>query len=277
MVLHTREGMAPGVPSPTLAVIGAGFGRTGTLSLREALVRLGFGPCDHMLENFEHPERFTLWQDAFRRKQSGEPIDWRPLLDGYRAIVDWPGAYFWRELIADHSDAKVILTVRDPDRWYQSSLATIFRMRARADTSPRARAMMRLLGLMIPPMRQGFQIVNDVIWNGTFAGRFTDREHALRVFAEHNREVQETVPAPRLLVFEVKQGWQPLCEFLAVPVPAGEPFPHVNDAEAFRKRVQERFARSLMRLAGTVAGGMAALAVLVWIGRRARHNQCEAA
>jgi hypothetical protein len=277
MELNVEKGVAAGVPSPTLKVIGAGFGRTGTLSLREALVRLGFGPCDHMLENFEHPERFALWRDAFRRKQAGEPIDWRPLLDGYRAIVDWPGAYFWRELIAAHPDARVILTVRDPDRWYQSSLATIFRMRARADTSPRARAMMRLLGLMIPPLRQGFQIVNDVIWNGTFAGRFTDREHALRVFAEHNREVEATVPAPRLLVFDVKQGWQPLCEFLAVPVPVGAPFPHVNDAEAFRKRVQERFARSLVRLAGPVAGGMAALVVLVWIDRRARHHQCEAA
>jgi hypothetical protein len=274
MVLDTEEGMAPGVPSPTLAVIGAGFGRTGTLSLREALVRLGFGPCDHMLENFEHPERFALWQDAFRRKQAGEPIDWRPLLAGYRAIVDWPGAYFWRELIAAHPDAKVILTVRDPDRWYQSCLSTIFRMRARADKSLRAQVMMRFLGLMIPPIRQGFQIVDDVIWNGTFAGCFTNREHALHVFTEHNREVQETVPAQRLLVFDAKQGWQPLCEFLGVPVPEWEPFPHVNDAEEFQervqKRVQERFAKSLIRLAGTVAGGMTALAVLVWIGRRAR-------
>jgi hypothetical protein len=281
MVLPTEEGMAPGVPSPTLAVIGTGFGRTGTLSLREVLVRLGFAPCDHMLENFEHPARFALWQDAFRRKQAGEPIDWRPLLGDYRAIVDWPGAYFWRELIAAHPDAKVILTVRDPDRWYQSCLSTIFRMRARADASLRARAMMRFLGLMIPPMRQGFQIVNDVIWNGTFAGRFTNREHALHVFAEHNREVQETVPAQSLLVFDVKQGWQPLCEFLGIPVPDGEPFPHVNDTEEFQKRVQERvqerFARSIMRLAVIVAGGMAALAVLVWIGRRARHNQREAA
>jgi hypothetical protein len=277
MVLHAEEGVAPGVPSPALAVIGAGFGRTGTLPLREALVRLGFAPCDHMLENFEHPERFALWQDAFRRKQAGEPIDWRPLLAGYRAIVDWPGAYFWRELIAAHPDAKVILTVRDPDRWYQSCLSTIFRMRALTAESLRARAMMKVLGLMIPPMRQGFQIVDDVIWNGTFAGCFTNREHALHVFTEHNREVQDTVPAQRLLVFDVKQGWQPLCEFLEAPVPEGEPFPHVNDAEAFRKRVQERFARSLMRLGGTVAGGITALAVLVWISRHARHNPHEAA
>ena len=266
-----------GMPSPTLAIIGAGFGRTGTLSLREALVRLGFGPCDHMLENFEHPERFALWKEALRRKRIGEPIDWRPLLDGYRAIVDWPGAFFWRELIAAHPDARVILTVRDPSRWYESCLATIFSMRARADESPRARAMLRLVGLVIPRMREGFQIVDDVIWSGTFDGRFADREHALRVFAEHSRDVQETVPGERLLVFDVKQGWAPLCAFLGVPIPEGEPFPHVNDAESFQQRIQERLAQSLFRLARPAAVGLAGLVTLLWIARRALRQRREIA
>src|SRR4051812_32496971 len=104
-----------GIPAPTLKVIGAGFGRTGTLSTRTALGRLGFGPCDHMVENEAHPERFVLWDEALVRKTAGEPIDWRPLLDGFQAIVDWPGAYFWRELTVTHPDAKVLLTVRDPE------------------------------------------------------------------------------------------------------------------------------------------------------------------
>jgi Sulfotransferase domain len=268
---NPEEPIVTGIPSPTLAVIGAGFGRTGTLSLREALVRLGFGPCDHMLENFEHPERFALWKKALQRKRAGDPIDWRPLLDGYRAIVDWPGAYFWRELIAAHPDAKVILTVRDPNRWYESCLATIFSMRARTDESPWARLMMRLVGLVLPPMREGFRVADDVIWKGTFDGRFLDREHALWVFAEHNREVQETVPAERLLVFDVKQGWRPLCAFLGVPVPEGESFPHVNDAESFQQRIQERFVQALVGLARPVAAGVAGLATLVWIARRARR------
>jgi hypothetical protein len=256
-------------PSPSLRVIGAGFGRTGTLSLREALVRLGFDPCDHMLENFEHPERFALWRDAFERKRRGEPIDWRPLLGDYRAIVDWPGAWFWQELIAAHPDAKVILTVRDPDRWYESSLATIFGLRARADESPLARAGMRLIGIVIPGMRQGFGVVDDVIWEGTFGGRFADRAHALSVFADHNREVQATVPADRLLVLDVKQGWEPLCAFLGVPVPRGEPFPHVNDAESFQQRTQERFARELLERARPIVATLAGTAALVWIARRA--------
>src|SRR5215211_7031727 len=150
---NTGEHVVTGTPSPTLAVIGAGLGRTGTLSLHAALERLGFAPCEHMTNCFAHPERFALWLEAARRKRAGEPIDWRPLFTGYRATVDWPGVYFWRELVAAHAEAKVILTVRDPDRWYQSCLSTIFRMCARADTSLRARAMMRVLGLMIPPMR----------------------------------------------------------------------------------------------------------------------------
>lgn len=264
--------VAIGIPSPTLRVIGAGFGRTGTLSLREALVRLGFGPCDHMLENFEHPERFALWREAFERKRRGEPIDWRPLLDGYRAVVDWPGAYFWRELIAAHPDARVILTVRDPGRWYDSTQATIFSLRARADESAWARAMLRLVGLVMPALREGFQAVDAVIWQGTFAGRFADREHALRVFAGHNREVRESVPADRLLVFDVKQGWGPLCAFLGVPVPEGEPFPHVNDAESFHALNQQRLARSLLKKiwpAATAAGA----ATLLWIAWRRRHRQ----
>lgn len=273
---NSRESAVQGVPSPTLAVIGAGFGRTGTLSLCEALVRLGIEPCDHMLENFEHPERFAHWKDALRRKRAGEPIDWRPLLNGYRAIVDWPGAYFWRELVAAHPEARVILTVRDPNRWYESCLATIFQLRARADESARARAMMWLVGVVIPRMRDGFQVADDVIWNGTFSGRFLDREHALRVFAEHNQEVQETVPAEDLLVFDVKQGWQPLSEFLEVPVPEGEPFPHVNDAESFQKRIQEGFARSLLKLARPAVAAVAGMVTLIWIVRRARRGRWEA-
>src|SRR5829696_4254699 len=185
MVLDAEEGMAPGVPSPTLAVIGAVFCRTGTLSLREALVRLGFGPCDHMLEKFEHPERFALWQDAFRRKQAGEPIDWRPLLGDYRAIVDWPGAYFWRELASAHPHAKVVLTVRDPDRWCDSIQSTIF---------PLLQHLAETGGESLP---------GDIIVERTFAHRTDDRAHVVAVFAAHNQAVREALGPDRLLVFDV--------------------------------------------------------------------------
>jgi hypothetical protein len=216
-----------GIPAPTLQVIGAGFGRTGTLSMREALVRLGFGPCDHMRENFEHPQRFALWDEALRRKTAGERIDWRPLLAGYQAIVDWPGAYFWRELTTAHPEAKVILTLRDPDRWYDSIQATIFSLGDdELPAGPR-----------------------EMIFNRTFGNRLTDRGHCQAVFARHNQAVQESIAADRLRVFDVKEGWEPLCAFLGVPVPEQEPFPRVNDTAAFQNEEgRERRARATRAL-----------------------------
>src|SRR5919112_6103155 len=165
------ERVATGIPSPTLAVIGAGLGRTGTLSLHTALERLGFAPCEHMTNCFAHPERFALWLDAVRRKRAGEPIDWRPLFTGYRATVDWPGAFFWRELTAAHPEAKVILTVRDPERWYDSIRATIFTLRD--DQWPEG--------------------PRDIIYNRTFNGRLTDRAHCQAVFAQQVAAVRETI------------------------------------------------------------------------------------
>jgi hypothetical protein len=209
----TDTAMRKGNPSPTLQVIGAGFGRTGTASMREALVRLGFGPCDHMVENFDHQERFALWDEAMRHKTAGEPIDWKPLLTGFRAIVDWPGAYFWKELTSAHPEAKVILTVRDPERWFDSISATIFTLQD--DQWPEG--------------------PRDIIYTRTFGDRLTDRAHCQSVFAQHVAAVQETIAPDRLLVFDVKAGWEPLCAFLDVPVPEDEPFLHVNDTAAFHE------------------------------------------
>ena len=215
----TETTTAEGILPPPLQVIGAGFGRTGTMSMRAALVRLGFGPCDHMVENEEHPERFALWAEALRQKTAGKPIDWRPLLSGFQAIVDWPGAYFWRELTAAHPNAKVLLTVRDPERWYDSVQPTIFAM----------------LDEQLP------EVARDIIFTRTFNDRLTDRQHCQGVFTQHNHAVRETIDPDRLLVFDVKEGWEPLCAFLCVPVPADEPFPHVNDTAAFQMDIQERF------------------------------------
>jgi len=264
-----------GVPSPTLAVIGAGLGRTGTLSLHAALERLGFAPCEHMTNCFAHPERFAHWLEAARRKRAGEPIDWRPLFAGYRATVDWPGAYFWRELIAAHPEARVILTVRAPQRWYDSALTTIYAATQARNATPAARFLYRLLTWASPRAREGFQTVQETVWDGTLAGKFEDRDAAIRIFEEHNREAVATVPSERLLVFDVKEGWEPLCEFLGVPVPAGEPFPHVNDALDFSRRQREQYqhiARMLLpSLGAAVAAGAAAL-TLALSRRRARRS-----
>ncbi|GAA3335147.1 sulfotransferase family protein [Amorphoplanes nipponensis] len=204
-------------------VIGVGFGRTGTLSLKIALEMLGRGPCLHMLPVLDDPERATL----FRRAAEGDVAALDQALDGHRFTVDWPGAFFWRELTERHPDAKVVLTVRDPQRWYDSAYGTIFEA---ARHAPRTGD---------DSVTAGLSMIQSVVWEGTFAGRFADREHAVRVFTEHNEAVRRAIPARRLLEFEVSQGWPPLCDFLGVPAPDA-PFPRVNDAESFRARIQER-------------------------------------
>jgi hypothetical protein len=235
-----------------LRVMGAGFGRTGTLSLKVALEELGFARCYHMTDVLAHPEHAPLWEAAAR----GEPIDWEALFQGYQATVDWPGCAFYEAFMRRYPDAKVILTTREPEGWYASAHQTIFWVRKQF------RGWTRLL---VPRMRQFRRMLDRVIWDGTFHGRFEDRNHAIEVFNRHNEQVGNTVPPDRLLVYDVREGWGPLCAFLGVPVPQGKPFPHLNDSAEFRARVA--------RIAGTVrvVGYAAAIVLaltLVWLATR---------
>ena len=206
-------------------VVGTGFGRTGTLSLKLALERLGFGPCHHMIELFENPEQIPLWA---RAAQDGT-ADWDAVYRGYRSTVDWPGARFWREITGHFPHARVILTVRDPERWYESAAESIYR--GASASVPETD----------PVIRQMRQVVRQVVWDGEFGGRFSDAEHAIKIFNEHNKAVRQEIPADRLLVLEISQGWEPLCDFLGVPVP-DEPFPHSNDRQAFADMISRRSA-----------------------------------
>ncbi|MEO3431234.1 sulfotransferase family protein [Pelagibius sp. CAU 1746] len=200
-----------------LSVIGAGFGRTGTLSLKGALEQLGFGPCHHMAEVFAHPEQIPAWKQA----TAGAAVDWDELLAGYRATVDWPSAYFWRELAAAYPEAKVLLSTRDVDSWYASFSNTILKLIAAKDE------------ITVPPVRAALEMGAPLVSTKVFGDRADDPEHAKAVFRAHEAEVRRTIPAERLLVFDVREGWAPLCAFLAVPVPDG-PFPRLNDAEQFK-------------------------------------------
>lgn len=200
-----------------LKVIGAGFGRTGTASTKAALEHLGFGPCYHMFEVIAKPERMKSWDRAVE----GERMDWDEVLAGFQSTVDWPGCTFWPQLVEAYPDAKVLLTVRDPQRWYDSTYNTIYQF---VKDGPDGVSVGD--GEFARTMRP---TIDKMIWNGTFDGRFEDRDHAIEVFEQHNERVRRGVPADRLLEFEVGQGWGPLCEFLGVDVPA-EAFPHVNDS-----------------------------------------------
>jgi hypothetical protein len=192
-----------------LDLIGAGLGRTGTLSLKAALERLGYGPCYHMLEILTAPERARDWLDLVR---SGSR-DWDAIFHGYRATVDWPAAAFWRELVERYPDAKVLLSLRDADRWYASVMNTIYR------------SMTQPVPERAPEILRDFHtMLHGLIFERTFGNRLADRAHAQRVFAEHNQAV-------------IADGWEPLCRFLDVPVP-DEDFPHLNDTDAFRARMR---------------------------------------
>jgi hypothetical protein len=208
----------------TLKVIGVGFGRTGTLSLKLALDELGLGPCYHMVETIAYPEHDAMWLALAR----GETPDWSPILAGYTSTVDWPGLMIWRELAAASSDAKIILTMRDPEEWYASAAATIFARMLEFES-------LRADPDAVDPLRRGhMEMVNAIVVEKTFGGSL-DREHAIAAFNTHNDEVQRSVPPERLLVYESQEGWDPICAFLGVPVPA-TPYPKANTTEEFRSR-----------------------------------------
>jgi hypothetical protein len=214
-----------------MEVIGAGFGRTGTMSLKVALEELGFGPCHHAIEVFDNPERAALWEAAAR----GERMDWDEVLAGYRSTVDWPACSFYDQLIDAYPEAKVILTVRDPERWYESVMDSIYAVHAGggpADLPPMAQTPPEIL-----PARR---MIDRIVFLDTFSNRVEDRGHAIAVFNAHNEEVKRRIPPDRLLVYEVSEGWQPLCEFLGVEAPGDTPFPRLNDRAAFQALVRER-------------------------------------
>ncbi|MFK3982201.1 sulfotransferase family protein [Micromonospora sp. NPDC050397] len=218
--------------SDVLEIIGAGFGRTGTMSTKEALELLGFGPCHHMTELFRQPASIAGWL----RVAEGGPADWDSLYAGYRSTLDWPGAYFWRDLVATYPDARVLLTVRDPDRWYDSVASTIYRPRS-SDPSTLSPAVRRATEER-PELLDQPRLAEKLVWQGTFGGRFADRAHAIGVYTAHLAEVRATVPAGRLLEFDPAQGWEPLCSWLGVD-PPDTPFPLLNTGESFRERIAD--------------------------------------
>jgi hypothetical protein len=232
------------------------------MSLKVALEELDYAPCYHMVEVFAHPEHAPLWQAAWR----GEPVDWEGFLGGYEAAVDWPACSFYEELMERHPDAKVILTVRDPERWYESTRSTIYELSVVATRSPLFRLLFGAIRLLRFGRVGGGNMADEIIWDGTFDGRFEDRRYAMEIFERHNAEVRRRVPRDRLLVYEVREGWYPLCEFLGVEEP-DTPFPHVNDTAEMRRRIRAVRALSVAVPAALTLLGAALLMLLT---RRAR-------
>lgn len=236
-------------PNQPMRVIGAGYGRTGTMSLKQGLETLGFGPCHHMQEVIKHPAEGPTWARAAR----GEVIDWKTFMSPWGSACDFPSSLYYRELMDAFPDAKVILSVRDPDSWYASMSETIVPMFERFPN----RVVLPHLPILGAPYRSmaGTRVQREII------ERFGEREHVISMYEQHIAEVERSVPPERLLVFEAKQGWAPLCEFLGVPVPS-EPYPRVNDTAAFKRRVVVATVISWIVLLVPLA---LALGLLAWI------------
>jgi len=209
-----------------LRVIGAGLGRTGTLSLKLALEILGLKRCCHMFELVEFYDRVPYWVQAGR----GEKVDWDKAFKGFDSTVDWPAAPFFRQLADYYPEAKVVLTVRDPDEWFASAASTI------------APIMIEMsLQKSLPHGEMMSQIMN------VFGGNFNSSVHCISVYKKHNEEVKRTIPPDRLLVMEVAEGWKPLCEFLRLPIPDA-PFPKINNRHEFREIANDHLERLRSRL-----------------------------
>ncbi|MDA0349867.1 MAG: hypothetical protein O3C43_14260 [Verrucomicrobia bacterium] len=199
-----------------LKLIGAGLGRTGTGSLKLALEQLGLGRCYHMTEIMHNPEYIPNWIDA----ADGNP-DWETIYKDYGATVDYPGCTFYKELADHYPDAKVLLTVRDANKWFESTNETIL--------SPKVSDFIR--------NSPWGHMIQKTIWN-TLDNRMQDRDFMVSYYKNRNQEVIDSFPPERLLVYEVKEGWAPLCEFLEVPIPDTD-FPRINS----REETKELFAQ----------------------------------
>ena len=208
-----------------MEIIGAGLGRTGTLSTKAALEQLGYGPCHHMVELLVEGRTIEGFAAACR----GEQVDWSEIMADYGACIDWPGCVFHDQLAEAFPEAKLVLNVREGESWYESVKESIFKTWTAVKDGNG------------PIQGEKLQVLGDTVFGekGTFEGRFDDKDFILKKVAARTEEIIATYPPDRLLVFDVKQGWEPLCAFLDKPVPEGD-FPRLNDRAQFAQ-LKEKF------------------------------------
>jgi hypothetical protein len=198
-----------------MQLVGAGLGRTGTLSLKQALEHLLGAPCYHMMETFGRPDDIPVWHRAV----NGEMPEWRAFLADYAAAVDWPVAAFWRELSDAFPDAVVLLSTRPTDAWWTSASSTIFRISERAIDPGEGVASAQI------------SMARDMLTK-RFTANWHDETEAKMAYEAHNAAVRAAIPPDRLVEWHPGDGWAPICDALGVAVP-GDPFPHVNTTADF--------------------------------------------
>ena len=202
-----------------LKVVGSGLGRTGTKSMQSALNMLGVGPCHHMVEVFAHPESRFLWIDA----AAGRP-DWDAIFAGYQSMVDYPGAHYWR--------ADSLPIIRMPRCCTRCAIPTNGLNRPRPRSSRPT----------VPHRGRDRSAEFFATFTGAFGDKIHDRAFMTDYFRRHTEEVKRTIPAERLLIYNVGDGWEPLCKFLGLPVPDA-PYPSENSRAEFIARAKGRVRR----------------------------------
>ena len=217
----------------SLKIIGTGYGRTGTLSTYTALKQLGY-PCYHMfevIENKENKDHLDFWNKV-AEAPAGVQHDWEKVLANYTAVVDNPTCCVWRELMEAYPDAKVLHTLhpRGAEGWYESTIDTIY--------FTENNWQFRFLALFAPFPKKMGNMCRKLIWQRSHRNTMENKQAAIALYHAHLEEVKAAVPADRLLVFSVDQGWEPLCNFLGEPVP-DMPFPNVNDRAAIKKTIAD--------------------------------------
>ena len=217
----------------SIKIIGAGFPRTGTTTLKKALETLGYSKTYHFKDLIADPERLKYWIEL---EETGK-TNFDEMFKSFVASVDFPGYPYYKILMEQYPDAKIILTKRDPEKWYESTFRTIWRSGPQTVIEKVVLLTKMLFNKKLRNTFKCIKFVHKVYLNKQFSNRFSDKDHAKQVFEDHIKEVTEYVPKEKLLIYEVSDGWEPLCDFLSVSIP-DEPFPHLNKKENFHKMVK---------------------------------------
>lgn len=214
----------------SIQVIGAGMARTGTMSLKFALEELGYNKCHHMMEVMKDSANLVYWNEMHNKRTT----DFEAMLKGYQAIVDFPGSLYYKELIQQYPDAKVILSVRDAEKWYLSCRNTIYQVPKGFE-----KFTLQIKGLFNPRIKNVLDVYDfatRAIWQNLFKNNFDDKDFAIKIYNDWTDEVKKTVPQQNLLIFEAKDGWEPLCKFLNKPIPTTA-YPKLNDTAQFQQKI----------------------------------------
>lgn len=217
----------------SIKVIGVGGPRTGTSSLKVALEILGYDKCYHMKELLNSPEQVHFWHSLFKTGKT----DFETLFEGYQATTDFPGCLAYQALWEQYPDAKFILTERDAEQWHTSVMNTVYPALHR-DLMGKLKLMRKMFfSARLRKISKVFHLLKENFFEGLYQGNFADRNATIQIYKATNAEIRNTIPAEQLLVFNIAEGWGPLCTFLNKPVPDVE-FPNINKRENFKTQVK---------------------------------------